>query len=318
MKRVLITGVAGFIGSNLAIKYLKNNSQVFGIDNFITGSEKNIEDLKKNPNFFFFKKDIISLKLERIFQKISFDIIFHLASPASPKQYQKYPIFTLKTNSFGTINLLEFLKKSRSKTFIFASTSEVYGDPQIHPQKEDYFGNVNPFGWRSCYDEGKRFGESCCYHYLRQYDLDIRIARIFNTYGPNMEKNDGRVISNFITQALENKKITIYGDGQQTRSFCYISDMIAALKLIAEKKAKGEIINLGNPDEKKIIEIAQIIKKKIRSKSKIIFLPLPKDDPKKRKPEISKAKKILNWQPKIDLDEGLEYTINYFKKRFYE
>lgn len=318
MKKILITGVAGFIGSNLAEDLILKKNQIFGLDNLITGSEENLKNLKKNPLFSFLQADLIDFNFDSFFSSISFDIVYHLASPASPKQYQKYSIETLKANSLGTINLLEFMVRSKSKVFIFASTSEVYGDPLIHPQREDYYGNVNSFGWRACYDEGKRFGEACCYHYSKKYGLDIRIARIFNTYGPNMEKDDGRVISNFITQALEGKEITIYGDGSQTRSFCYITDMIRGLKLMAEKKIRGEIINLGNPKETKIFEIAQLIKKKVNPSAKINFLPLPADDPKRRKPDISKAKKLLGWQPKVDLNDGLDLTIEYFKKRFYQ
>ncbi|MFN3659733.1 MAG: GDP-mannose 4,6-dehydratase [Brevinematales bacterium] len=315
MKKVFITGVAGFIGSNLACFFLKKNWEVWGIDNLITGSLENIKQILNNSLFHFLQADLLKIKLEKVLNNVSFDLIYHLASPASPYQYRQFPIETLKVNSLGTLSLLEFMKFSKSKVFVFASSSEVYGDPLIHPQKEDYWGNVNPLGWRACYDEGKRFGETICFNYFKKYDLDIRIARIFNTYGPNMKKSDGRVIANFIVQALQNKDITVYGTGEETRSFCYISDMIFALYLMGEKLIKGEVINLGNNQEKKIIEIAQLIKKMTNSSSKIVHLsPLP-DDPKITKPDITKAKKLLGWQPKISLEKGLKLTINYFKNQ---
>lgn len=316
MKKILITGVAGFLGSNLASFFLKKNQEVWGVDNFITGSLENIKPFITNRRFHFLKGDLINIKLNKLLNHLSFDIIYHLASPASPFQYQRFPIETLKVNSLATFSLLEFVKSSKSKIFIFASSSEVYGNPLVHPQKETDWGNVNPFGPRSCYDEGKRFGEAVCFSYLKKYNLDVRIARIFNTYGPNMEKNDGRAIANFIVQALQNKDITIYGNGRQSRSFCYVSDMILGLYLMAEKPIKGEIINLGNDQEKRIIEIAQLIKKLTHSSSKIIFLPPLKDDPERRKPDITKAKKLLGWQPKVSLEEGLKLTIAYFKNRF--
>lgn len=317
---ILITGGAGFIGSNLTAFHLEKNDIVFVIDNLITGSKKNIEPFLKNKNFHFYQLDIITFNLPRrqagfSLQASHFDLVYHLASPASPIQYKKYPIETLLTNSQGTYNLLQFLKKSRSKNFVLASTSEVYGDPLVHPQKEDYWGNVNPNGIRSCYDESKRFAEALTMNYFRKYHLNIRIARIFNTYGPNMERNDGRVVSNFIIEALTNKPIIIYGDGKQTRSFCYVSDMIEGLYLLATKPdLEGTIINLGNPNEKSILELAKIIKKLTKSNSKIIFQSIEEDDPKKRKPDISKAKKLLGWNAKVSIEEGLIKTIDYFKK----
>lgn len=317
MKKILITGGAGFIGSNLCQFLLKKNFKVFVIDNLITGSLTNIKSFLKNKKFNFIKKDITRFSFSSFFKKESFDIIFHLASPASPAQYKKYPLETIKVNTIGTIKLLEFMKFSKSKIFVFASSSEVYGDPLIHPQKETYWGNVNPIGWRACYDEAKRLGETICFTYFKKYNLDIRIARIFNTYGPNMEKNDGRVISNFIVQALSQKPITIYGDGKQTRSFCYIDDMVFGLFLIATKPVKGKVINLGNNQEIEILYLANLIRKLTNSSSEIKFFPPLKDDPKKRQPDISQAKKLLDWQPKIKLEEGLKKTINYFKNRFF-
>ena len=308
--KILIIGGAGFIGSNLAKFHLKNNDDIFVIDSLITGSIKNIESFLKKKSFHFIEKDIIDYDFSKL---NSFDIIYHLASPASPTQYKKYPIETLLTNSQGTHNLLEFFKNSRSKVFVLASTSEVYGDPLVHPQTEEYWGNVNPNGVRSVYDEGKRFAEALTMTYFRKFNLDIRIARIFNTYGPNMEKNDGRVVSNFIIQGLTNKPITIYGDGKQTRSFCYVSDMVKGLYLLANTdKIPGQVFNLGNPVEKTILEMSALIKEMTKSKSKIIFQPIDSDDPKKRKPDISRARQLLKWKPEVSLQEGLQKTINYF------
>lgn len=316
MKKVIIAGGAGFIGSNLVGFFLKKGFEVWVIDNLLTGSLTNIEPFLNNPLFHFIKKDLTTIRFKKSLPNFSFDVIYHLASPASPKQYFRYPIETIKANSLGTLNLLEYMRESKSKIFIYASSSEVYGDPLVHPQKENYWGNVNPIGERSCYDEGKRFGETIGINYLKKYKLDVRIARIFNTYGPNMEKDDGRVISNFIVQALQNKPITIYGTGQQTRSFCYVSDMVSALYLMGEKSVKEKTINLGNSEEKTIEEIAFLIKKLTASKSKLIYLPGREDDPKKRKPDIEKAKTLLGWHPKVDLNRGLKLTIDYFKTRF--
>lgn len=316
MKKILITGGAGFIGSNLVGFLLRKGFKIWVIDNLLTSSPQNIKTFIKDPRFRFIKKNLITTNLQKTLNNISFDIIYHLASPASPKQYISYPLETLMVNSSGTFKLLTYMKKTESKTFVYASSSEVYGDPLKHPQAEDYWGNVNPIGERSCYNEGKRIGEAICVAYLKKYNLDIRIARIFNTYGPNMEKEDGRVISNFIVQALQNKPLTIYGDGQQTRSFCYVLDLIDGLYRLGINPVRGELINLGNGNEKKIIEIAKLIKRLINSKSKIVFKSLPKDDPKRRKPDIEKAIKLLHWQSKTPLEEGLNLTINYFKERF--
>lgn len=313
--RILITGGAGFIGSHLSEFHLNKEDTVFVIDNLITGSKENIKKLFDNPKFHFYQEDLLTFNFSLLTS--NFDIIYHLASPASPIQYKKHPIETLRVNSEGTYKLLEYIKQSKRNTFVLASTSEVYGDPQEHPQTESYWGNVNPHGVRSCYDEGKRFAEAVSMTYFRQFNLDIRIARIFNTYGPNMEKNDGRVVSNFIMQALTDKPITIYGKGEQTRSFCYVSDMVKGLYLLGTTKGiAGEVINLGNPDEDSILELARLIQKMTNSSSYIINKPIEEDDPRRRKPDITKAKKILNWTPKIDFENGLQQTIEYFKKRY--
>ncbi len=309
--KILILGGAGFIGSHLTKYFLKKNHQIYVIDNLITGNKNNLKEFLNYKNLIFIKRDIINYNFHNL---PKFDLIYDLASPASPNLFKELSLEILRANSIGVFNLLEFFLKSKSKTLIFASTSEVYGDPLVSPQKETYFGNVNPNGIRSVYDESKRFAEAALLAYMRKFNLDIRIARIFNTYGPFMDKNDGRVISNFINQAINNKPITVYGEGQQTRSCCYIDDLINGLVKFGEtKNLKGEIINLGNPDERKIIDIAFLIKKLTNSKSKIVFKPLPEDDPKSRLPDISKAKELLNWQPKISLKEGLIKTINYFK-----
>ena len=307
MQSALVAGGAGFIGSHLC-ESLLDEYKVICVDNLITGDRKNIESLLGNKNFEFLEFDItkpLSLK--------SIDYIFHLASPASPsnknpKSYIHHPVETLLANSQGTYELLQLAKRENSK-FLFASTSEIYGDPEISPQKEDYFGNVNPTGIRSVYDEGKRFGEAITMAYFRKFKLDVKIVRIFNTYGPKMP-DDGRVVTNFLYQALENKPLTIYGDGKQTRSFCYINDMIEGIeKTMFSPQTKGEVINLGNPREITVLEIAQVIKKLTNSSSDIVFEDLPEDDPKRRNPDISKAKKLLGWEPKIDLEKGLKEMI---------
>ena len=315
--KILVAGGAGFIGSHLCEKLLEKGDEVFCVDNLITGSIRNINPFLKNRKFNFIKWDVTkeipsSLKNEK------FDAVFHLASPASPNpesplSYLHHPIETLFSNSLGTFNLLKIVRKSKAK-FLFASTSEVYGDPKISPQAEDYWGNVNPNGLRSCYDEAKRFGESITATFLREYGTDVRIVRIFNTYGSKMDKNDGRVIVNFINQAIENKPITVYGKGSQTRSFCYVSDTVEGLLLsMFRKKTKGEVFNIGNDNEYTILQLAKVIIKMTNSKSKIVYKLLPEDDPTNRCPDIKKAKKILDWQPKISLKEGLLKTIDYFK-----
>lgn len=324
--KILIAGGAGFIGSNLTSFHLGKGDEVFTVDNLITGSKKNIQPFQTNKNFHFFKHDILTFDFRLLLAPRSsksevgtfdFDIIYHLASPASPIQYKKHALETLRTNSEGTRRILEYMRNSNSKSFVLASTSEVYGDPLIHPQIETYWGNVNPVGIRACYDEGKRYAEALTMEYFRKYGINVRIARIFNTYGPNMEKDDGRVVSNFIMQSLTNKPITVYGDGTQTRSFCFVSDMVSGLySLATTKNIASEIINIGNPEEYTITELANIIKKEVQSNSSIVNEPIEADDPKKRKPDINKALKILGWQPKVPLLQGLKKTILYFQNRF--
>lgn len=309
MKTILITGAAGFIGSHLCEFFLKHN-KVIGIDNFITGSRKNISHQLDNENFTFIEHDIC--KQLKIQKKI--DYILHFASPASPVDYMKFPIETLRTNSLGTENILELGLKNNA-TVLVASTSEVYGDPLIHPQNESYFGNVNPIGPRSVYDEAKRYLEAITMAYKRKKNLNTRIVRIFNTYGPRMRINDGRVISNFINQCINNEDLTIYGDGSQTRSFCYVSDTVTGISNLLQSNYHNPI-NIGNPNELTINELAKKIINILNLKTKITFNKLPKDDPKLRRPEISLAKSILNWEPKIDLNEGLKLTIDYYNKLY--
>lgn len=305
----VVTGGAGFIGSNLCEALLGKGHRVFCVDNLLTGSEKNIESLTSNHDFTFIRWDVTNDM--PVLPNV--DYVFHLASPASVPDYQKYDEETALVNSVGTRNLLKFAKAYQAK-FLFTSTSEVYGDPKEHPQKETYWGNVNPNGIRACYDESKRFGEMMTMLYVRNRGVDGRIARIFNTYGPRMRKDDGRVISNFINQALEGKPITVYGEGKQTRSFCYISDQVAGLlALMFSDKTKGEIVNIGNPEEYTIIDIANKIQTLIGSHSEIIHAELPKDDPTQRKPDITKAQTLLGWKPVVSADEGLKKTIEYYK-----
>lgn len=312
--KILITGGAGFIGSNLARRHVDLKDEVYIIDNLITGTKQNIEQFINEKSVQFIEGDITTFDFSNF---PSFDTIYHLASPASPIQYKKHSIETLMTNSLGTARLLEFMKKSGSKAFVLASTSETYGDPLVHPQKENYWGNVNPVGIRACYDEAKRFAEAISMSYHRKFNLNIRIARIFNTYGPNMEKDDGRVVSNFVMQALTDQPLTVYGDGTQTRSFCYVDDMVKGLYLLGNaKNIEGEVINLGNPDERKISDLAKIIKTMTGTKADIVFKPIDEDDPKQRKPDIGKANKLLNWNPSVELEDGLKKTIEYFKQRF--
>jgi len=306
---ILITGGAGFIGSHLTKFHLSKNDDVTVIDNFVTGNRMNIPPAN---NLKIIEADITNYNFSNL---PTFDIVYDLASPASPKDFKNLSLEILKTNSIGLINLLDFFVKSNSGTFVFSSTSEIYGDPLEHPQKETYFGNVNSVGLRSCYDESKRFAEALMMAYFRKYKKDIRIARIFNTYGPFMKKNDGRVVSNLVNQTIDNQPLTIYGNGKQTRSLCYVSDMVEGLYSLAmTENISGEIINIGNPNEKTILEIADIIKKLVGSKSEIVFKEIGADDPKRRCPDITKAKKILSWEPKVALEEGLLKTINYFSK----
>lgn len=308
MKTVLITGGAGFIGSHLCDFLLEKGYFVICMDNYATGKNDNIKHILDNPHFKLVEQDIT--KYIKIDEKL--DYILHFASPASPVDYQKIPIQTLKVGSLGTHNLLGLAKEKKAKFFL-ASTSEVYGDPLVHPQPESYWGNVNPVGPRSCYDEAKRFAESITVAYHNIHKVDTKIARIFNTYGPRMRKEDGRVVPNFINQALSGKPLTVYGDGSQTRSFCYVSDLIEGIYRLMVSDI-NEPVNLGNPDEKTVMEFAQIILKLTKSSSKIVFRPLPENDPKTRCPDITKAKKLLKWQPRISLEEGLNKTVEYFKQ----
>jgi len=309
MKKILVTGGAGFIGSHLCKKLLDEGNDVLCIDNYFTGTKENISNLFKNTYFEAIRHDICFPLYVEV------DEIYNLACPASPIHYQHDPVQTTKTTVHGAINMLGLAKRINAR-ILQASTSEVYGDPDVHPQVESYWGNVNPIGPRSCYDEGKRCAETLFFDYNRQHDLDIKVVRIFNTYGPNMHPNDGRVVSNFIMQALTNKDITVYGNGEQTRSFCYIDDLVnGMMKMMSSEKAITGPINLGNPVEFKIIELAQMIIKLTNSKSKIINKGLPIDDPVRRRPDISKAKNDLDWEPHIDVIDGLKETIVYFKKQ---
>jgi UDP-glucuronate decarboxylase len=306
-KRILVTGGAGFLGSNLCEKLLSFGHEVICLDNFFTGNKENIIHLMNNPYFEVIRHDVTMPYF------IEVDEIYNLACPASPVQYQFNAIKTIKTSVMGAINMLGLAKRIKAK-ILQASTSEVYGDPEVHPQKEDYWGHVNPIGTRSCYDEGKRCAESLFFNYHRQNNVRIKVLRIFNTYGPKMDQNDGRVISNFIIQALKNENITIYGDGSQTRSFCYVDDLIDGMIKFMESndELKGPV-NMGNPVEFTIKNLAEIVIRLTRSTSKLIYKPLPEDDPLQRQPDISLAKKELDWEPQIPLEEGLIKTIEYFK-----
>ena len=307
MKRILVTGGAGFIGNHLCRRLLNEGNHVICLDNFFTGLKKHIEDMLGNPNFELIEHDIVDPI------DIKVDQIYNLACPASPPHYQYDPVKTMKTSVLGIINMLELAKKYNA-TLLHASTSEVYGNPLVHPQQETYWGNVNPIGIRSCYDEGKRAAETLMMDYHRQYGVDIRIIRIFNTYGPNMDPKDGRVVSNCIVQAINNQDITVYGDGSQTRSFCYVSDLVdGAIKMMNNDKKFVGPVNLGNPSERTVLNLAEIILEMTGSKSKITFKELPSDDPVKRKPDITKAQEILGWEPKVDIKDGLAKTIEYFK-----
>ena len=307
MKQILITGGAGFLGSHLCDRLIERGNDILCLDNFFTGSKENIIHLLANPRFELIRHDIIN----PIFLEV--DQIYNLASPASPIHYQYNPIKTIKTNVMGTINTLGLAKRLNAK-ILQASTSEVYGDPDVHPQKEEYWGRVNPIGPRSCYDEGKRAAECLMMDYHRQNNVKVKIARIFNTYGPRMALNDGRVVSNFIIQALKREDITVYGDGSQTRSFCYVDDMIAGLiKMMDSVDSFLGPVNLGNPEEFSILDLAEMIITMTGNRSKVVFKPLPQDDPMQRKPDISLARETLGWQPQINLEEGLERTIAYFR-----
>ncbi len=309
--RVLITGAAGFIGSHLCDRFLKEGHEVIGLDNFLTGTPENIAHLFGNPRFTFYKYDVTNF----IYVAGKLDLILHFACPASPVDYMNHPIHTMKVDSLGTFHTLG-LAKEKSARYVFASTSEIYGNPEVHPQPETYWGNVNPIGPRSVYDEAKRFSEALTMAYCREHDLDVRIVRIFNTYGPRMRMNDGRVVPNFICQALEGKPLTVYGDGTQTRSFCFIEDLVEGIYRVAVyENLKGEVFNLGNPQEYRILDLAKLIVEITGSSSEITFMERPQDDPDRRKPDIKKAKKILGWEPKIGIREGLEKTVKWFREK---
>ena len=304
--RNLVTGGAGFVGSHLIDHLMHDGQEVLCLDNYFTGNKSNNLKWIGNPNFEIIRHDVTEPLMVEV------DRIWHLACPASPVHYQYNPIKTSKTSFLGTYNMLGLAKRTKAR-FLMASTSEVYGDPEVHPQTETYNGSVNTMGIRSCYDEGKRIAETLCFDYKRIHGLDIRIARIFNTYGPRMDPNDGRVVSNFIVQALKNKPLTIYGDGSQTRSFCYVDDLVKGLIALMSSNFE-EPVNLGNPNEFTILELAKLIRKKLNQEISFVNLPLPQDDPKQRKPDITRAEKILNWSPSISIEYGLERTIKYFQK----
>ena len=302
--RILVTGGAGFLGSHIVDRLMASNHNVLVVDNLYTGQKKNIQHHLNNPNFEFIRHDVTIPLIVEV------DGIFNLACPASPVHYQRDPVQTLKTSVHGAINMLGLAKRTKSR-ILQSSTSEVYGDPQFSPQREDYWGNVNPLGIRACYDEGKRAAETLFTDYHRQYGVDIRIARIFNTYGPRMSSGDGRVVSNFIVQALRNEDITVYGDGSQTRSFCFVDDLIDGLIALFLSESNHDPINLGNPKPTSMLELAQEIIDLTNSNSKVVFQQLPQDDPRMREPDISKAREILNWEPKVTRTEGLIKTIEY-------
>lgn len=305
--QILITGAAGFLGSHLTLKMLNLNHNVIGLDDLSTGSERNLQLLTKHPNFEFVRHDIRSPFRRDV------DFILNFACPASPKHYQVDPVRTIETNFLGIINMLH-LARDTGAGLLQASTSEIYGDPTVSPQPEGYWGNVNPIGIRSCYDEGKRAAETLCFDYLRQFQVDARVVRIFNTYGPNMELGDGRVVSNFIVQALRDEPITIYGDGSQTRSFCYVTDLVDGIsKMVELERNPGSPVNLGNPKDFTMLELAQVVLEITGSNSELKFETLPQDDPQQRKPDISLAKSLLSWEPSVDLKAGVSLTVKYFK-----
>jgi UDP-glucuronate decarboxylase len=305
--RILVTGGAGFLGSHLCDRLIKEGHEILCLDNFFTGRRQNIAHLLQDSKFELIRHDVIDPF------KVEVDQIYNLACPASPPHYQYNPIKTTKTSVMGAINCLGLAKRVRARVFL-ASTSEVYGDPTVHPQDESYWGNVNPIGRRSCYDEGKRCAETLFFDYHRENGVDIRVVRIFNTYGPRMLADDGRVVSNFIVQALKGENLTVYGDGSQTRSFCYVDDLIDGfVRLMNQEKTVGPV-NIGNPGEFTMLELAELVLKKVGGKSKVTNLPLPADDPKQRRPDISLAKEVLGWEPRVPLEEGLDRTIAYFRQ----
>jgi dTDP-glucose 4,6-dehydratase len=304
--RVLVTGAAGFVGSHLTDSLLRDGNYVLGVDNLCTGSLKNLEHLKNEPRFEFLEHDIC-----KAFDPERVDYVFNFASPASPTDYLRLGVETLQVGSIGTQNALEIARKYSAK-FLHASTSECYGDPAVHPQTEDYWGNVNPVGPRSVYDEAKRYAEALVMAYHRYYKVDTRLVRIFNTYGPRLQKNDGRVISNLVMQALKGEDLTIYGDGSQTRSFCYVTDEVAGI-LGLSRSEEHSPVNVGNPQEWTILECAEVVLRVTDSKSRIVYMPLPQDDPTQRQPNIDKARALFGWEPKIDLETGLKLSLDYFK-----
>ncbi|MCJ7653028.1 MAG: SDR family oxidoreductase [Actinobacteria bacterium] len=308
-KRALVTGGCGFIGSHLCDELLRRDYQVVCVDNLVTGDRANVEGALEYPGFSLEEKDVTDPLDYEV------DHIFHLASPASPVDYGNMPIKTMLANAIGTMNCLELARRLDARVLL-SSTSEVYGDPQVSPQAEDYFGHVNPVGPRSCYDESKRFAEALCKAYEREHGIDVVIVRIFNTYGPRMRKDDGRVIPNFVCQALAGEPLTVYGDGDQTRSFCHVSDMVRGLVLaVLTPAAGGEIVNLGNPNEMRVIDLANFVRQKVGSSSPMEFKELPRDDPHMRRPEISKAMRLLGWAPEVDLEAGLDDVIKWFRER---
>jgi UDP-glucuronate decarboxylase len=308
MQKILVTGGAGFLGSHLCERLLRDGHDVLCVDNFFTGGKQNIAHLLGNPYFELMRHDVTFPLYVEV------DQIYNLACPASPIHYQFDPVQTTKTSVHGAINMLGLAKRLKAR-ILQASTSEVYGDPEIHPQTEDYWGRVNPVGVRSCYDEGKRCAETLFFDYYRQHNLDIKVVRIFNTYGPRMHPNDGRVVSNFIVQALRGEDITIYGDGSQTRSFCYVDDLIEGfVRMMGTEQGFTGPINLGNPGEFTMLELAEQVLKQVGGRSKLVFMPLPPDDPKQRQPDITMARGKLGWEPKVPLADGLQETISYFKR----
>lgn len=313
MKHIVVTGAAGFLGSHLVQSLIGQGHRVTGIDNLSTGVIRNLAGVMENPNFVFHEADVTRPDTMDIFVDQQVHEVYHLASPASPKFYQADAIGTIWVNTRGTYHMLELARVKGAK-FLYSSTSEAYGDPEIHPRPESYRGNVNTWGPRACYDEAKRLGEVFCYEYYTKQRVSVKVARIFNTYSSGLRNDDGRVISNFVTQALTGQDITVYGDGSQTRSFCYVDDNIRGLQaFMAEDRADGEIINIGNPTEYTILEVAHLVKQLTQSDSKVVFLPLPEDDPKVRRPVIDKAREILNWEPEIGLEEGLKRTIEHYR-----
>lgn len=308
MKRILVTGGSGFLGSHLCERLLAQGHEVVCLDNFFTGSRRNIEHLLGKPRFELVRHDV------QIPFTMEIDQIYHLACPASPVHYQRNPVRTIRTAVEGTLNVLEVAREARARVLI-ASTSEVYGDPAIHPQPESYWGHVNPIGPRSCYDEGKRCAESLTVAYASQYGLEVRIARIFNTYGPRMHEADGRVVSNLVVQALRDEPLTMFGDGQQTRSFCYVTDLIEGFLRLMESDLQATPVNLGNPRESTMLELARIIKEEVGSQAPLVFNPLPKDDPVRRKPDITRAREALGWGPAVPLERGIAETVADFRRR---